>query len=380
MKSDVVIPAALLAGDGEVRFLRALVEHSTDMVSIIGADGSLMFHYPPALLGYGEGENVGESVFDFIHPDDLPAALEHFASALATPGLGDPFECRILGADGAWHWIELIGTNLLDDPVIEGVVVNGRDITERRDAEEALRKSGARFKALVQHASELMLVWDASGVITYASPATLRFAMGQVPDDPDDDVQHITMYMAPEDRDRVTKLVVELSARPAASERFVAKFRRHDGEYRSLEVIVTNLLDDPNIHGIVANSRDITDQLEFQEALGQSEEWFRSLVQHGSDIVAVLDADGRALREPLDPARSWVRPGVADRRRRLRVRAPRRPEPVGQALRRGARLAWSSRRGRDACSPRRRYVALARGRVHEPARQSSRRRCRAELP
>lgn len=293
MKSDVVIPAALLAGDGEVRFLRALVEHSTDMVSIIGADGSLMFHYPPALLGYTEGQNVGESVFDFIHPDDLPAALEHFASALATPGLGDPFECRILGADGAWHWIELIGTNLLDDPVIEGVVVNGRDITKRRDAEEALRKSGARFKALVQHASELMLVWDAGGAITYASPATLRFAMGHVPDDPDDDVQHISMYMATEDRNRVTKLVIELSARPAASERFVAKFRRHDGEYRSLEIIVTNLIDDPDIHGIVANGRDITDQLEFQEALGQSEEWFRSLVQHGSDIVAVLDADGR---------------------------------------------------------------------------------------
>jgi len=293
MKSDVVIPAALLAGDSEVRFLRALLEHSTDIVSIVGADGSLLFHYPPALLGYAGGENLGDEVFDFIHPDDAGAALEHFALALATPGLSEPFECRVRAADGTWRWMELIGTNLLDDPMIEGLVVNGRDITRRRKAEDALRRSSARFKALVQHASELMLVWDGRGAITYASPATLRFAMGHVPDDPDDDLHQITMYIAPEDRERVTNVVVELAAHPAASERFAARFRRHDGEYRSLEVIVTNLIDDPSIRGIVANGRDITEQLEFQDALGQSEEWFRSLVRYGSDIVAVLNADGR---------------------------------------------------------------------------------------
>ncbi|HEY8215778.1 MAG TPA: EAL domain-containing protein [Acidimicrobiia bacterium] len=168
-------------------------------------------------------------------------------------------------------------------------------------AEEELRLSEQRFRALVQHASELMLVWDRHGRITYASPATIRFAAGVEPDQYENDIEGTNVFLHPDDLPRVRDLVMDLAMRPGATERFLARYRRHDGEYRSLEVTVTNLLSDPAVRGLVANSRDITETLAYAEALQSSEAWFRSLVQHSSDMIVVIDREGHVR---------YVSPGI----------------------------------------------------------------------
>ena len=108
-----------------LRLLRALIQRAGDMVSVVDRDGVLRFHYPPALLGYDEGENLGRGVFDFVHPEDQDAAATRFLEALATPGVTEPFVCRIRDAAGEWRWMEIVGTNLLEDPVVAGMVLNG---------------------------------------------------------------------------------------------------------------------------------------------------------------------------------------------------------------------------------------------------------------
>jgi two-component system sporulation sensor kinase A len=163
-----------LAGDGEIQFLRALVEHSADMVSAIAADGTLIYHYPPAVLGYDEGENFGAAIFDFIHPDDLDDALERFADALAIRGPTPPFECRILAADGSWRWMQVAGNNLLHDASVEAFVFNTRDVTEHKQVEDALRRSEERFRSLIKHSSDIIGVIDIEGSILFVSPAISR--------------------------------------------------------------------------------------------------------------------------------------------------------------------------------------------------------------
>jgi diguanylate cyclase (GGDEF)-like protein/PAS domain S-box-containing protein len=280
----------------QVQFLQALIQHSADMVSVVATDGTLRFHYPPSVLGYADGENFGRSVFEFVHPDDVEAAQQRFAAAMAVPGATEGLECRVRTADGQWRWLEIATTNLLDDPTIRGLVLNARDVSERKHAEQSLQRSTERFRLLVQHASELTLVWGAGGEITYATPATIRFASGpERPDRSDVDVRSVVTVVHPDDRDRVDSLARALGRRDSASESFVARFLRYDGAYRWLEVTLTNQLSNPGIQGMVANARDITDKLEAESALLKTEKRYAALVQHSSDIIAVVDSLGTML-------------------------------------------------------------------------------------
>ena len=117
---------------------RALIENSSDGITILNADGTLRYESPSIgrMLGYGSGGRIGQTSFELIHPDDLPNVTDAFAQLVQNPGGTSQLEVRILHSDGSWRTLEVVGRNLLDDPVVAGIVVNQRDITERMKAEE----------------------------------------------------------------------------------------------------------------------------------------------------------------------------------------------------------------------------------------------------
>jgi two-component system, cell cycle sensor histidine kinase and response regulator CckA len=125
------------------REFRELLEHGRDVISVLEPDGDLRFTSPAVerVLGYGRTELAGTYLGELVHPEDAPAMLELFDRAINTPGKPRVAELRVRHRNGAWRILELVATSLIEDPAIRGIVVNARDVTERREAEEALRRS-----------------------------------------------------------------------------------------------------------------------------------------------------------------------------------------------------------------------------------------------
>jgi diguanylate cyclase (GGDEF)-like protein/PAS domain S-box-containing protein len=130
--------AELLARD---RRFRSLIENSSDGISVIGADGSVIYDSPSVagILGYDASERVGTDAFAAIHPDDLAATSGIYADMISGKLQGTAsFEIRAKHRDGSWRCLEARLKNLLDTPDVEGVVANFRDVTERKVLEDRL--------------------------------------------------------------------------------------------------------------------------------------------------------------------------------------------------------------------------------------------------
>jgi PAS domain S-box-containing protein len=128
--------------ESEARF-RSLIEHSSDFIVVLDGEGIIRYVSPSTerALGLESDDLVGESIFAFIHPDDLKSARSAINDR--TPNVIRTFEFRYQHPEGQSRMIEAMMTNLLDVPAVAGLVVNARDITERKRAEEELRRSEA---------------------------------------------------------------------------------------------------------------------------------------------------------------------------------------------------------------------------------------------
>lgn len=132
------------------RYFHSLVQNALDAVVVTGKDGTIVQATRPAQLirGYEPNEVIGLNGFQEVHPDDLPKAVSLYNELAQNPGASKRIEVRVRHRDGSWRVVEAIATNLLDDPSVGGIVINYRDITERKRAEEKLQE-------LYQHEKDL---------------------------------------------------------------------------------------------------------------------------------------------------------------------------------------------------------------------------------
>jgi len=126
----------------EERF-RALVENSSDALMLLDAEGRVTYMTSSSSrqFGWTPEQMIGRSVFDFVHPDDADAAAARMTEVITSPGKSVTREIRFGHADGSWRVMEGVAVNRLHDPSVRAIVVNARDITDRRKLEEQLRMS-----------------------------------------------------------------------------------------------------------------------------------------------------------------------------------------------------------------------------------------------
>jgi diguanylate cyclase (GGDEF)-like protein/PAS domain S-box-containing protein len=241
---------AQLALERNAQRRSALLRCISDIIAVFDMDGTLRYCSPSAghVLGYDEA-NAPTNVLDIVHPDDHASVLAAGQSAVA--GEPVPVEFRLRHADGTWRWLSAIGTDLRHDPDVGGVLVTARDVTAGKDADEAARTEAARFGALVEHLSDMIVLLDERGRVRWASPSTRRLTSS---DGPVFDLVH------PDDLEAAQRLLTELIAEPGAVRRFECRIRGANDEWRTIETIATNLLQDAAVAAIVCNSRDITER------------------------------------------------------------------------------------------------------------------------
>lgn len=124
------------------RRFRALIEHAIDGISVVD-DGHRFLYVSPglaALEGSSVGDLVGVSVLENLHPDDVAGAVDSIAQAAAQPNRPIPILWRRRHRDGEWRWLEGSVTHLYDDPAVAGIVINYRDVTERKLSDARIRQ------------------------------------------------------------------------------------------------------------------------------------------------------------------------------------------------------------------------------------------------
>jgi len=268
----------------EGRF-RELFENASDGILTLNDRGECLAANARVMewLGYEPGELVGHSLRGIILPDDLPAARQEFARLVAGQVLR--VEWRLQRKDGTWLPVD-IAARRIPDGTFQATI---RDITERQKAEQALRESEAKFRAVVESSYDGILFSDADGKILYRSPAYFRINGYTAEERIGSDGLEV---VHPDDIERVRRGWEQVFEHPEIASSAEYRIQHKDGTWRWVETSVQNLLSNPDVHAVVATSRDITDRRQAEQALRDSEARFAALFQASPAAITLSSLDG----------------------------------------------------------------------------------------
>ncbi|MEP0799458.1 PAS domain S-box protein [Funiculus sociatus] len=135
----------------EAKF-RSLIQNSSDIITILDRDGVIQYESDSIekILGYKPKDLIGQNCFDLIHLEDVSNIIKIFHEFIENPGMTLTVEYRWRHQDGSWCALESTASNLLTNPFVAGIVVNSRDITERKAAEAALKQANENLEIRVE--------------------------------------------------------------------------------------------------------------------------------------------------------------------------------------------------------------------------------------
>ena len=159
-------------GSGDRRLL-ALTEHAQDIITIGSPDGRVQYVSGGMQnsLGYSSEERESQMVFEHVHPDDGDELLAKYQQLLAGKIKAFSHEFRTRHKDGSYHWLESRCVSALDNPLIGGVVINSRDITERKQAEFRLAQREEVFRLAADAVDGIIFEWDVAKDVVHRSRA-----------------------------------------------------------------------------------------------------------------------------------------------------------------------------------------------------------------
>jgi diguanylate cyclase (GGDEF)-like protein/PAS domain S-box-containing protein len=271
----------------------ALVEHASDLIVLLDADGIVQYASPAVerVLGVAMESVAGTRAFDHVHPSDRRDVIAAFRHSTINGVPVSSVVFRVHDVAGGWRWLDA-ATNIVNGPAGRELVIVARDVTEQERARRELERSEARFRALATRASDLALMCDETGRITYVSDAVTGL-LGYEREDIEGMVGFD--FVHPDDVPAVQTVFAKALVHPGPQPPIEFRVRAHDGSWHWCEERITNLLDDPDVGALVANLTDVTDRREAVDALRVSEATYRSIVETAEEGIWIGDSDGRTI-------------------------------------------------------------------------------------
>ena len=285
----------------EERF-RALIENASDAIAVLSAEGEIVYESPNSQSAVEEKMSgvFGPGMMKIIHPDDVQRIVDLFAWVRDHPGKSVGAEVRFKHRDGSWHTAEGTARNLLHDPRVSGIVINYRNTTEKRRAEEALRESERRYRLLADNVADVIWVIGTDLKFTYVSPSVERLLGYSVEEAVATPVGRMVTSASFE---RAMRVRDEEADKERAGEfergRSVTlelELPRKDGSTVWTENRISYLRDSSGkVAGYLGVSRDAGERKKSQEALRASEERFRTIFERSPIGAIVYDAGGMTV-------------------------------------------------------------------------------------
>jgi PAS domain S-box-containing protein len=250
-----------------------------------------------SMLGY-DSSDVIEHVDDWqdlIHPEDRQKAYQ--ANLDCVNNLTESFqiEYRMKARDGGWKWISGRGRAVYRDASGRAVRIIGthQDITESKQAEAQLLERTSLLQNITNHMFDLVAMTDFAGVFTYIGPSHRILGF-----EPDQLVgTSVFDYIHPDDTAYIAAEFTEFVSYPAPDRTRTVEYRQRckDGSYLWLETMSKILFDDNGSPSLFFSSRNVTERKRAEEALRESEQIHRALIDGLPDTVMRFDRDGRHL-------------------------------------------------------------------------------------
>ena len=276
-------------------------------------------------LGYSEQELLAKTILDATHPDDRERSTEVRRRIWdgEKPQIRR-FEKRYLRKDGGVVWGE-VSISLIRDAEGRALysISHVLDITERKQAETALKKSEERFRALIEHGFDVIALLRADTTVKF----TTESPSGVLGYQPDELVGRGALELVhPEDLARVTEVFGQLLHVPGGTMTEEFRCRHQDGSWRWIEASGTNCLGQPHVDGIILNYHDITLRKQTEEVLRESEGRYRLMAETIPQAIWRSNTQGKVMecnrrwyeytgQNPGRGLRIWLDESIAPRRR-----------------------------------------------------------------
>ncbi|MCC9166362.1 PAS domain S-box protein [Pontibacter harenae] len=269
--------------------LDKIMQHSLDMICIINEDGLfvLMSKACKQIVGYEFEEMQGQSIWDFIHPDDKEATAE-IMGRLLDGYKTNSFENRYLHKDG--YSVPLIWSAVWDEEDNSMFCV-ARDATERNTMLKKLKEKEELHGALIEQGDDILSLIDEQANFIFTGGATYR-ALGFLPEQLIG--QNAFTLVHPDDVYR-TKAALEILLSDGKASIPEFRLKNATGEWRWLETIGTNQLNNPHIKALVLSSRDITERKLRSLIIAKGEQRYKALFEGNPDAIIVEERDGTII-------------------------------------------------------------------------------------
>ena len=268
---------------------RALIENALDLIAILDRDGVMLYVSPSVerVLGYQPDNLIGRNLFALVHPDDLAATLAAFREGLTLSRPHRWGEYRFRHHDGSWRFLESDARNWLDRPDMSGVVVNSRDMTESRLAQERLVRSERQLAAAQALAQVGSWEWELAEN-HFTCSAEMARILGVSPDD-ELTFEQFLERLHPDDRAE-TRRTLEAVRRHHQPFNFTQRIVRPDGSTRVVVSFGGIVLDNlGQTVRVFCACQDITDRRQQEGALRRERQFSERLIDSSVDGILAFD-------------------------------------------------------------------------------------------